>query len=166
MKIEFMQMTNENIDYLIKCEKDIVSLDKKDFKIEQGHKKNGFKLKSIDQKHKFSVFMRVNCEFEENFSIGLIYHPLDDKSIMLFRCNGPHNHIERPDSEHYVSFHYHYEREENILEGLNPMNHTKIVEDYSTFKEAFHFFITHCRISNAEEFFPNFSALVLSFMDE
>ncbi|MCF7792493.1 MAG: hypothetical protein K9N09_01035 [Candidatus Cloacimonetes bacterium] len=166
MNVSVLPMTNENIDYLITCEKEITEIERKDFKIEQGHKKNSFKLKSKDKKYEFYAFMRINEEFSENFSIGLIFHPFSEKSIMLFRCNGPHNHKERPNSEHHNNYHYHYEIEENILEDTNPMNHSKIVKEYSTFPEAFQFFIKYCKIQNAEDFFPNLTEPVFGFMED
>jgi len=166
MNVDMIPMSKENIDYLISCEKEIISLERKEFKIEHGHKKNGFKLLSTDKKHNFSVFMRINEEFQENFSIGLMYNPIIEKSIMLFRCNGPHNHKERPNSEYHQSFHYHFEVEENITYGLNPMDHSKIVKEYSTFREAFQYFIKHCDIINAEDFFSKYTEQVFNFMDE
>ncbi len=166
MNTTIIPITKENIEYLISCEKQIESVDRKEFKIEQCHKKNGFKLLSTDKKHSFSVFMRINEEFRENFSIGLVYKPVLDKSIMLFRCNGPHNHKERPNSEHHKSYHYHYEVEENIANGLNPMDHSEIVEEYATFREAFQFFIQRCNIANADDFFSEYTEQVFNFMDE
>ncbi|TSA24478.1 hypothetical protein D4R71_06990 [bacterium] len=166
MNINLIPMTKENIEYLIGCKKQIESVDRKEFRIEQGHKKNDFKLLSEDKKHSFSVFMRINEKFRENFSIGLVYHPIIEKSIMLFRCNGPHNHKERPNSECHKSYHYHFEVEENITNGLNPMDHSEIVEEYATFREAFQFFIKHCNIKNADDFFYEYTELVLNFMEE
>jgi len=166
MNIDIIPMTKENIEYLISCDKEIVSVERKDFKIEQGHKKNGFKLLSTDKKHNFSVFMRINEEFQENFSIGLVYHPILEKSIMLFRCNGPHNHKDRPNYEHHKSYHYHFEVEENITNGLNPMDHSEIVKEYATFREAFQFFFKHCNIINAEVFFSEYTEQVFNFMGE
>jgi len=166
MNIIAIPMTNENIDYLIKCEKNIIESERKDFKNNQGHKRNNFNLLSADGNHKFHVFMRINETFNENFSIGLVYHPINDKGIMLFRCNGPHNHEERQNSNHHNSYHYHIETEDNILEDLNPMYHSVIVDEYATFKEAFQFFVKHCNIKNAEEYFLNLTESVFSFMEE
>lgn len=42
------------------------------------HYRNGMKLKSTDGELEFSVFMRKNEMFHENFSIGLVFHPKDD----------------------------------------------------------------------------------------
>ncbi len=166
MNVDMIPMTKENIDHLISCKKEIISVERKEFIIENGHKRNNFKLISTDKKHHFSVFMRINEEFQENFSIGLIYNPIIEKSIMLFRCNGPHDHKTRPDSEHHNSYHYHYEVEENISLGLNPMNHSEIVEEYSTFREAFQFLIKRCNIINAEEYFNKYTEQVFNFMEK
>jgi hypothetical protein len=166
MKIIDFPMTEENINYLITCEKEIIETEHKDLKSNQGHKRNNFRLLSSDEKHQFSAFLRVNITFPENFSIGLVYQPVNDREIMLFRCNGPHHHKEKPNSEHHISYHYHIEKEENILEGINPMNHSVVVEEYSTYVEAFQFFISKCNIVNAEKFFPSLTDSVFSFMDE
>jgi hypothetical protein len=48
------------------------------------------KLVSKDEVHKFSVFLRQNEVFQEDFTIGLIYINQEGKTFTIFRCNGPH----------------------------------------------------------------------------
>jgi len=67
--------TQSEIDNLINCQKIIIEPPPKNMRVERGHLKKDMKLHSVDSKHKFSVFMRMNERFNENFSIGLIYIP-------------------------------------------------------------------------------------------
>jgi hypothetical protein len=60
-------------------------------KKERGHWKKSFGLESEDGDHRFTVFIRYNDEFNENFSVGLVYNPRERRGeILLLRCNGPH----------------------------------------------------------------------------
>ncbi len=61
--------TNEFINELLTCEKQIIEPPSKDFKEERGHLKKTFTLKSIDGKFQFNAFIRYNSKFKENFSL-------------------------------------------------------------------------------------------------
>ena len=85
------QYTQNELDDLISCEKEIYDPPKQDMREERGSRRNNMGLRSLDGSREFSVFMRINEDFPENFSIGLEYHPQEERgSICLLRCNGPH----------------------------------------------------------------------------
>ena len=84
------KLTDDLINKLIQCPKQVVEPPKREMKAERGNKRNGMRLHSVDDQLDFSVFVRVNERFLENFSVGLRYHPKEGPSCLLLRCNGPH----------------------------------------------------------------------------
>ncbi|MFQ5633280.1 MAG: hypothetical protein ACE5I1_31330 [bacterium] len=88
-----MKFDNELIDKLLTCEKEIVHGPGKP-RLERGHHRIGFELQSIDEEFHFSAFGRCNAMFSENFSVGLVFSPRQEKgSYEILRCNGPHGNI-------------------------------------------------------------------------
>jgi len=61
--------TNEFINELLTCEKQIIEPLSKDFKEERGHYKKTFTQQSTDGKFQFNAFIRNNSKFKENFSL-------------------------------------------------------------------------------------------------
>jgi hypothetical protein len=83
--------SQEEIDRLIACPKIVTEPPKRDMKSQRGHRRNNMLLRSEEGGLEFSVFMRINEDFNENFSIGLNYSPRDERgTVCLLRCNGPH----------------------------------------------------------------------------
>ena len=72
-----LQLSDQEIEKLINCPKRIIESPKKELQLVNGHWRNDMELQSDDGEYNFSVFMRKNEDFEENFSIGLIYNPRD-----------------------------------------------------------------------------------------
>ena len=71
------------------------------------------KLESVDDGHSFHCFMRQSEEFQENFSIVLVYHPGEEPgSIQLLRFNGQHGG-ERSHPHHSI-FHIHTSTADDI----------------------------------------------------
>ena len=110
------------------------------------------KLQSDDGEYDFSVFMRKNEDFEENFSIGLIYKPRDIRGeISLLRCNGPHGpHVM---FDHHDRFHIHKADQENLASGIRAERTAYITKEYASFQDALGFFIKKCNIIDAEKYF-------------
>ena len=63
--------TQTEIDELIHCPKVIMDPPRKEMRLDRGSRRNDMGLASENGKRRFSVFMRVNEAFRENFSIGL-----------------------------------------------------------------------------------------------
>lgn len=51
--------SQEEIDYLLSCRKEIVSPPRKSFKLERGSFRNDFKMESVDGKHFFPRIYKV-----------------------------------------------------------------------------------------------------------
>lgn len=150
---EFQFEENE-IDRLIQCPKHIIESPKKEAQLYNGHWRNDMKLQSIDGEHDFSVFIRKNEDFEENFSIGLIYYPKDIRGeLHLLRCNGPHGpHIM---FDHHDRFHIHKANPDNIGIGTKADRSAFITKEYASFQDALGYFLKKCNIKDAEKHFPD-----------
>lgn len=156
-------LTEVEINNLIKEEKIITDPPKKDFKIEGQHKRNDFKLTSIDGKRKYSVFLRSHIKFLENFSIGLIYHLEDGTSYNLFRCNGNHGEVvvDVLKPVPHFGFHTHKLTSELIENNIYEPRYVEMTKEYASFEQALKYFVQYVNIKNALEYFPNISQLRL-----
>lgn len=144
--------SNEEIQNLVAAPKRITVRPQKRMQLSNKHYRNGMKLKSTDGELEFSVFMRKNEMFHENFSIGLVFHPKDDpQEVHLFRCNGPHGPHESFD--HHESCHIHIAKEDSMGSGIKENWFAYITKEYSTFEDALIFFLGKCNIVNAGDYF-------------
>jgi hypothetical protein len=148
------ELTKERIEYLIQCPKKTIDPPRRDMTLSSGHWRNGMTLQSADGEHDFSVFIRKNEDFEENFSIGLMYSPRETRGdICLFRCNGPHGpHVS---FDHHDRYHVHIAEEEIINAGLKAERAAFTTEEYASFDDALGYFLRKCNITDAEKYFPN-----------
>ena len=73
-----MIFTDELIDELVDCPKKVVDAPK-DSGVGRGSRKIKFFLESVDGQHSFSGFISKNLTFQENYSIGLVFNPKEEK---------------------------------------------------------------------------------------
>ncbi|MGD2092961.1 MAG: hypothetical protein PVH61_42760 [Candidatus Aminicenantes bacterium] len=144
--------TDDEIKKLIEMPKRITVRPQRQMQLSNGHFRNNMKLESTDGQSNFSVFMRKNEAFHENFSIGLVYHPKDDpKEVHLLRCNGPHGPHES--FSRHEACHIHIAKDTNIKEGLKEDREAYVTEEYSTFEDSLIFFLKKCNIIDADKYF-------------
>lgn len=141
---------------MIICPKSIIEPPRKEMKQERGHLRNDFGLESINDKIKFSAFMRKNTSFPENFSIGLTVYPKDGSgSFCLLRYNGPHgdhvNNLHDPHPHH--GFHIHEAKAENIEQGFSSELYATSTESYGSYEEALIHFLERIKAENANQHF-------------
>ncbi|MEI8174086.1 MAG: hypothetical protein WCH07_11485 [Deltaproteobacteria bacterium] len=145
------------LDELVSCSKKVVDPPRKEMRSEGGHQRKDMTLSSMDGKWRFSVFMRVNEKFPENFSIGLVHDPRNEPGeLVLLRCNGPHGeHDNSPfeDSHPHLGYHIHRARADVIDSGLSPEKFAALTDAYASFQEALHHFLTLANIVDAEGYF-------------
>jgi len=156
--------SQEEIDSLIVCPKVITEPPRKEMRSERGSRRNNMALRSTDGDLEFSVFIRINEDFPENFSIGLSYSPRDERgTICLLRCNGPHGDflgtLALPDS--HFRYHVHWAEADNIEAGLRAERGGKLAEGYASFREALDFFLRETNVINATEYFPELNQPML-----
>jgi hypothetical protein len=157
--------TKELIDELISCPKKIVDSPKeKDSR--SSYRKKYFTLTSLDGNYTFSGFITENLNFAENFSIGLVYNPKEEKgTIILLRCNGPHGLTK---ISHHAISHIHTATAERINSGQKSEGHIELTEEYSTFESALQFYIKHINLlpADRQKYFPPPSGQFDMFNDD
>jgi hypothetical protein len=155
--------SQQDIDRLISCSKVITDPPRKEMRVERGSRRNDMWLRAEDGDLEFSVFIRVNDDFPENFSIGLDYRAPDERSsICLLRCNGPHGgFVGGPESAHFLH-HIHKASAGNLDVGLRAERGGEPTDAYASYLEALRYFLKIVNVTNADEFFPNLRQLPLN----
>lgn len=152
-------MTSDEIEELIKTKKKIVSEPQKSFKVEGVNRRNGFKVQSVGGNHEFSVFIRQHAIFEENFSVGLIYHSVEGKKVMLIRMNGPHGATTNNPLNNNAHYGYHiHQISPNEIEADNLIDpkFSEFTTLYDSLDSAIVYFIKYTNIVDCAKYFSNF----------
>lgn len=149
--------SQEEIEKLIACAKQIVDPPRKEMKADRGSLRNDMQLETIDGAIGFWVFMRINERFPENFSIGLNVIPKDEPgSFCVLRYNGPHGeHVNAGfEEEHpHYGYHIHQAKADFMDSGLLSEKYAEITESYASYEEALFNFLKTTNIQNADEYF-------------
>ncbi|MCL4506463.1 MAG: hypothetical protein M1434_06970 [Chloroflexi bacterium] len=158
--------TQTEFEALISRSKQVTEPPRRDMRLERGHLRNDLKLRSDDDKE-FTVFMRINEKFQENFTIGLTYHPLDEPgTICLLRCNGRHGeHINNPDvaTIPHFGYHVHVAQADMLNMGQLPERFAELTAEYASYEEALVYFIRRVNILEAHKYFNNLPQLLPLF---
>jgi hypothetical protein len=137
--------TQAEIDQLIACPKMVTEPPAKELKLEGANYRNDARLiASDDTKGAFSVFIRKNADFPENFSIGLIYSPNDGirQEINLLRCNGKHGVCNRGDPNHpHWNYHIHRASEAALEAGEAAEKYAVTTAEFASLEEAVQYFV-------------------------
>ena len=162
--------TQTELDELISCPKQVVEPPRKEMRSERGHQRNDMTLASLNGEQRFSVFIRINERFPENFSVGLIYDPRDEPGdLTLLRCNGRHGeHDNSPmgDAHPHFGYHIHRARAEIVNAGLSPLKFAELTNTYASYPEALQYFLRLIHVVNADVYFPNVYQLPLIAPEE
>lgn len=155
--------TQQELDALIGCPKVVTEPPRPTMIAESGQKRNGLKLRSEDSADEFAVFIRINEDFHENFSIGLRHLPVGEESAILLRCNGDHgvhqNQVVNADQIDGV--HIHYTTEAALQAGLKLENYAKPTSAYATYEDALRHFLRIINVLHPEKHFPQIYQLPL-----
>jgi hypothetical protein len=150
-------MNPAEIENFIREEKIITNPPSKDFKEEGQHFRKDFDLTSSDGARKFSVFLRRNKNFQENFSIGLICYLPEGSTALLIRLNGDHGEVvENPlkPSPHF-GYHIHRISPVEFERGIADPKFSSETKEYASFEQALAYFCKIVNIKNADEYFAN-----------
>lgn len=151
-------LTDAEIQSLINFPKEITQkVPAKGYKQENGNQRCNLTLKKIGAEGSFSVFIRQNSQFIENYSIGLCYKTQDTDlgSVTLIRYNGPHGETSRHTDSHYNKPHVHRITAEEMASGSNQPQerHREITDKYNTFEEALYVSFSEMCITNWSKYF-------------
>ncbi len=158
--------TQELIDGLITCPKQIIEPPLKEMRSQRGYLRNGMKLKSRSDDLYFNVFIRINKNFNENFSIGLDYLPVDERgNICLLTYNGPHGgFIDKSGiPEWHSRYHIHKVGPDILNEGGKRCKLTEITTDYASYVQALLLFIKRVNIIDSTEYFDRLGQGIIEF---
>jgi hypothetical protein len=153
------KFTQADIEGLIGCPKTVSTVKKR---IREGaHWRLDADLLPADEtKGTFSMFMRQNLEFGENFSVGLRYCSNDDRGeIVLLRCNGIHGLYNGQGSQDHPHFDYHIHtaREDAIDAGERPEKYAVKTKEFASVEEAMQYFVKRVNIvaKDVVKYFPS-----------
>ena len=153
-------LTDNEIQGLIASSKLITNKSPaRSYREEDGYRRGSLTLESVgEEKERFSVFIRQNIRFIENYSIGLRYQTQnkDLGSVTLIRYNGPHGESNRDEDGHFGRPHIHRITAEELQSGsLQPQeSHREITDRYSTFENALVVFLQDVGVTNWKDYFP------------
>jgi len=143
--------TQDELDQLISCSKQVAQPMRKQWRAERGNRKNEFILKSDSYEGVFPVYLRINDKFNENFSIGLDYQSPTEPRIHLLRCNGMHEHINKfPELVPHCTFHVHKVKADALNEGNGELNFAEITKEYAAYAEALPHFLNIVNVMKSE----------------
>lgn len=155
-------LTDDEIQGLLERPKAIASkTPRAGYKIEGGHRRADLTLEGTvgGSVAAFSVFIRQNLRFIENFSVGLRYRSnlagLGD--VTLIRYNGPHGDLSIHPDGHYAKPHIHRVTAAELASGSREPKerHRTITDQYTTFDDALRVFFSDLNINGVQMFFPN-----------
>jgi hypothetical protein len=153
--------TEDDINYLIDCAKTIKEVPKRDMKEENRHRRNDMVVINSEG-DEFDVFIRQSLDFDEDFSVGLVYRSKDGKRITLVRYNGQHEQSDKPFSDNpHFSYHIHRATADNLNTGRFEKHPASITETYGSFDEAIGEFMKAARINDWQKYFPDAVSLSL-----
>ena len=160
-------LADHEIETLIRLPKDIVSKTPAvGYKNENRNRRCELDLMARSgPSAEFSVFIRQNDMFIENFSIGLRYKTKDRMlgTITLVRYNGPHGETRSGPGGHFGRPHIHRVTSRELAEGnREPQErHREITDRFSTYEEALLVFFADIASSNHRAFFGEIQQLEL-----
>ena len=157
-------MSQDEIERLIHCPKVVTEPPRREPATERGNSRNGARLKAKDGDEEFSMFVRINDSFNENFSIGLVFHPRDGRpDIQLLRCNGPHGpHVENYDDPiTHNEYHVHLATTQAMEAGEAPERHAEVNKQHASYEEALRYFLFEINLVDPDRYFPGASQLLL-----
>lgn len=151
-------LTEHFLQEVITCPKRAIKAERKKMVLDNRHYRNRLDLLSTDDQYIFRMFMRQSDEFIEDFSIGLIWtNPQKyihvNKSIVMLRCQGPHDGKQAVGFDLHHDFHTHEISLLDIQEKRfqKPSNRTAN-NTFRSYEQALMFFIEKCGIINIEDF--------------
>jgi hypothetical protein len=161
-----MTFTLLRINELIECDKEITDAPTRDYEDEYRHRRKDFRLRAIDDpKLLFSVFMRQSLEFDEDFSLGLVYLSPDGKRMTLVRYNGQHDQSNDPYDlvKPHFQYHVHKATPENLNNGRYDKHPASATRLYASFAEATREFLAAIgvRAQDIAKYFPGMDSLPL-----
>lgn len=140
------------------CDKVAVRADRKRLAFSNRHRRNNVYLVSKDRKFEYKLFMRQSEDFLEDFSVGLIWtNPanfleITKSSIILLRCQGPHDGKEPLGFDIHHDYHIHTITAEDLKEKRYQKPSGRMsTSAFSSFEQAIFYLITKYKVDGIEK---------------
>lgn len=151
-------ITESLLSEVINCNKIAIKADRKRMVKTNRHKRNVIYLISNDQKYEFKLFLRQSEEFIEDFSVGLIwtnpaaYINISKNSVILIRCQGPHDGKAPLGTDIHHDFHVHYITLDDFRERRFQKPSGRMTTDkFMSFAQAISYFVKTFNVSNIDQ---------------
>ena len=154
-------LNDQHIQDLISQPKRIVEKDPaRGYREEHRQRRCDLQLERVSDRNLcFSVFVRQNLTFIENFSVGLRYRTGNPSvpTVTLMRYNGPHGEFSTQPDQHYARPHIHRVTEVELSSGsaYPQEKHRALTDRYSTFEECLRTFFADASVQNYSDYFPD-----------
>lgn len=141
-------LTDDQINPLMEMHKRIENPGAKN-RIEGKHTRRDFRVKSMDDKHEFALFVRQSTLLPDSFSAGLRWLSQSGESLMLVRFNGPsHPHSNTLEGERFeFEHHIHRATERYLAAGKKDEGYAEVSKEYKTINGALHCLVKKCNIT-------------------
>ena len=148
--------TEDELQQLLTCPKKVINPPLKKHRVtDRGYCENSFTVKAEGTGIEYLVFIKQNSRFPENFSVGLLFNPPDQKGLItLVRCNGKHGGtISTP---HHAHFHIHKATAEALNKGMLESGEIEITDQYADLDNAIQCFVKMINLDaeDRSKFFP------------
>jgi hypothetical protein len=151
---------SSDLEQLVSCAKTFIDPPRREMREDGPHLRNDARLESAGIDGTFYMFLRVNAEFRENFSIGLDYQPAEGGRLTLLRFNGPHGPFNEMDNEHF-QFHIHRATPESIQQTQASRLPAEATGVYASYEEALRHFLEVTGVQDWRRHFPGIAHLPL-----
>jgi len=155
-------LTEAELNDLISCPKQITkATPAKGYEEADGYRRKKLEVEEKAADRAYSVFIRQNTTFIENFSIGLRYNTQKKHTgaVTLVRYNGPHGEESRSEDGHYAAPHIHRITADEMNSGnTEPQEkHREITDRFSSLEEALVEFFKEVGVQDYSKHFPDLS---------
>jgi len=132
------------------------------------NEKKNLDMVSVDENHRFDVFIRKNLSLIEDFSVGLIYKSNQKElgDVMLIRFNGSHGQSDWSERLHYSAFHIHTITEDFLRKGIREPKNIELTDRFSSLDQALAEFFSDIVVENWQAYFPELKQMPMFSVTE
>jgi len=151
-------ISNAMLQDLLFCNKFAIRADRKKLSFSNRHRRNNIYLLSENRKYEYKLFLRQSEDFLEDFSVGLIwtnptnYIEISKNSVILLRCQGPHDGKEPLGTDIHHDYHIHMITLDDFADKrYQKPSGRMLTSEFSSFEQAIYYLISTHNIKDVEK---------------